>query len=136
MAKMAVFELLESTKLISRKIWVIEKSWNFHTVVDKSNVFEWCLIYWYFYSDPNLNSPFQNCKAKIILLNNFVSQEIHIWSKFDFFQKDCLNLGHCSQVLSLFHFLDNWVLLVPLSNSINYFFLLRLLPPNALRLTS
>ena len=29
---MADFALLESPKLISRKIWVIEKSWNFHTV--------------------------------------------------------------------------------------------------------
>ena len=32
MAKTASFALLESTKLISRKIWVIGKSWNFHTV--------------------------------------------------------------------------------------------------------
>ena len=30
---MADFALLESPKLISRKIWVTEKSWNFHTVV-------------------------------------------------------------------------------------------------------
>ena len=29
---MADFALQESSKLISRKIWVIEKSWNFHTV--------------------------------------------------------------------------------------------------------
>ena len=29
---MADFALLKSPKLISRKIWVIEKSWNFHTV--------------------------------------------------------------------------------------------------------
>ena len=29
---MAVFALLESSKLIARKIWVIEKLWNFHTV--------------------------------------------------------------------------------------------------------
>ena len=28
----AIFVLQESSKLISRKIWVIEKSWNFHTV--------------------------------------------------------------------------------------------------------
>ena len=27
-----MLELLDSPKLISRKIWVIEKSWNFHTV--------------------------------------------------------------------------------------------------------
>ena len=32
MAKPAVFALLESPKLISRKFWVIEKSWNFYTV--------------------------------------------------------------------------------------------------------
>jgi len=31
--KMADFELLESSKLISRKIWVTEKSCNFHTVL-------------------------------------------------------------------------------------------------------
>ena len=31
-AKMAVFQLPEFLKLISRKIWAIEKSWNFHTV--------------------------------------------------------------------------------------------------------
>ena len=29
---MADFALLETPKLISRKIWVIEKAWNFHTV--------------------------------------------------------------------------------------------------------
>ena len=29
---MADFALQESSKLISRKIWMIEKSWNFHTV--------------------------------------------------------------------------------------------------------
>ena len=32
MAKTAVFALLEFTKLISRKISVIQKSWNFHAV--------------------------------------------------------------------------------------------------------
>ena len=32
--KMAFFELLDSPKLLSRKIWVIEKSWNFHTVTN------------------------------------------------------------------------------------------------------
>ena len=32
--KMAVFALQKSSKLISRKIWVMEKSWNFHTVRD------------------------------------------------------------------------------------------------------
>ena len=34
-AKRAVFALPESLKLISRKIWVIEKSWNFYTVAFK-----------------------------------------------------------------------------------------------------
>ena len=29
---MADFALLDSSTLISRKIWEIEKSWNFHTV--------------------------------------------------------------------------------------------------------
>ena len=32
MAKLAGFAILKSSKLISRKIWVIQKSWNFHTV--------------------------------------------------------------------------------------------------------
>ena len=32
MAKMTDIALLDSPKLISRKIWVTEKSWNFHTV--------------------------------------------------------------------------------------------------------
>ena len=30
---MAFLELLDSAKLISRKIWMKEKSWNFHTVL-------------------------------------------------------------------------------------------------------
>ena len=34
MAKTAVIELLDCPKLISRKIWMIEKSCNFHTVVE------------------------------------------------------------------------------------------------------
>ena len=37
-AKTAVLELLDSPKLISRKIWMIGKSWNFHTVHTHSNV--------------------------------------------------------------------------------------------------
>ena len=32
MAKTAVLKLLDSLKLISRKVWMTEKSWNFHTV--------------------------------------------------------------------------------------------------------
>ena len=36
--KMADFALLESQKLISRKIWVIEKGWNFHHVFGKSKL--------------------------------------------------------------------------------------------------
>ena len=32
MAKMSVLVLLQSSKSISRKIWKIEKSWNFHSV--------------------------------------------------------------------------------------------------------
>ena len=38
MEKTAFFALLESTKLISRKISVIQKSWNFHTVIFNSNL--------------------------------------------------------------------------------------------------
>ena len=30
---MAVLELLDSQKLVSRKIWMTEKYWNFHTVL-------------------------------------------------------------------------------------------------------
>ena len=33
--KMTILELLHSPKLISWKIWVIQKSWNFHTVIMK-----------------------------------------------------------------------------------------------------
>ena len=33
MAKNAFLELPDSPKLISRKIWMLEKSWNFHTVM-------------------------------------------------------------------------------------------------------
>ena len=36
---MAFFVLQVSSKLISRKIWVIEKSWNFHTVHSKVEFF-------------------------------------------------------------------------------------------------
>ena len=32
---MADLELLDSAKLISRNIWVTEKSWNFHTVANE-----------------------------------------------------------------------------------------------------
>ena len=32
LAKTTVLQILDSQKLISRKIWVIGKSWNFHTV--------------------------------------------------------------------------------------------------------
>ena len=31
----AVLEFLDSEKLISRKVWITEKSWNFHTVKEK-----------------------------------------------------------------------------------------------------
>ena len=34
--KMAVFESVDSLKLILRKIWVVEKSWNSHTVYNGS----------------------------------------------------------------------------------------------------
>ena len=37
MAKMAVLQILNSPKLVSRKTWVTEKSWNFHTVYKMYN---------------------------------------------------------------------------------------------------
>ena len=36
-AKTAIFALLESPKVISRKIWMTEESWNFHTVLLSRN---------------------------------------------------------------------------------------------------
>ena len=36
-AKMALFELFHCPKLISRKIWVAEKCWNFHTLWHSNN---------------------------------------------------------------------------------------------------
>ena len=37
-AKTAVLEVLKSQKLISRKIWVTEKFWNFHTVLSRDSL--------------------------------------------------------------------------------------------------
>jgi len=37
----AVFALQESSKLISHKNWVIEKSWNFYTVIHQQIIFFW-----------------------------------------------------------------------------------------------
>ena len=46
--KIADFVLLEVSWLISRKIWVIEKSWNFHTVLrmPKWKFKAICCLYW------------------------------------------------------------------------------------------
>ena len=48
--KMAILELLVSLKLISRKIWVLEKSWNFHTLKIwfhvKLSIFAFFQLYW------------------------------------------------------------------------------------------
>ena len=43
--EMADFALQESSKLISRKIWVIQKSWNFHTVIHLSGIPFWNITY-------------------------------------------------------------------------------------------
>ena len=43
---MADFALLESPKLISRKIWVIQKSWNFRTLNEKLLSFSMKLRSW------------------------------------------------------------------------------------------
>ena len=46
-AKMAHFALLDSPKLISRKIWVTKKFWNSHTVFTQySNFFPWIQKLW------------------------------------------------------------------------------------------
>ena len=45
--KKKILQLLESQKLISRKIWVIEKSQNFHTVLwNQFWLIKWFLTYW------------------------------------------------------------------------------------------
>ena len=45
MVKLTVFALLEFTKLISHKIWMIEKSWNFHTVMYLCvSACHWCML--------------------------------------------------------------------------------------------
>ena len=43
---MADFALVESPKLISRKIWMIEKSWNFHTVSEKICLDSYLYSFW------------------------------------------------------------------------------------------
>ena len=40
MKKMAVLQLLDSPTLISRKIWMTQKSWNFHTVKSELSLFQ------------------------------------------------------------------------------------------------
>ena len=49
--KIAVLEYLVSSKLISRKIWVVEKLWNFHTVMlkfTKNTILKlWVSLYWF-----------------------------------------------------------------------------------------
>ena len=61
-AKTAIFALSESSKLISRKIWVIQKSWNCYTVpycIFKDISMKWffkeCLFTWHFAEDFNPN---------------------------------------------------------------------------------
>ena len=51
MVIMAVFDLLEIPKLISRKIWVAEKSWNFHIKSENSCLVKILSIFYHlFYS--------------------------------------------------------------------------------------
>ena len=42
--KMADFALQESSKLISRKIWMIQKQWNFHSMNFWNKFFDWFLL--------------------------------------------------------------------------------------------
>ena len=95
MAKTADLELLHSPKLISRKIWVAEKSWNFHTVysdVEKStwkeeNFFsnsfwswstsfvKWVLQFSTFKGLMTVNEVFQFTKVKFKLRPTFLQSE-------------------------------------------------------------
>ena len=79
MAKTAILELPDSPKLISRKIWVTEKNWNFHTVL-------WCNV-------PYLQSKDSLC---LISVHNHKFQKI-------FLKKSLLNKNfHKTTKLSLF----------------------------------
>ena len=49
MAKTAGFAILESPKLISHKIWVIEKWWNFYTVNEYLPKISWNQHTWLFF---------------------------------------------------------------------------------------
>ena len=62
------FAILESRKLISRKIWVIEKSWNLHAVLLFSkNV--WILLSWLMRRQTFVRESYFNDRLKLI----------HVW---------------------------------------------------------
>ena len=78
--KMTDFALQESPNLISHKIWVIEKSWNFHTVEKKT--FTYCnqpniTIEWFFatlffwFTVPILDHNVKNARAKSLMSSHF-----------------------------------------------------------------
>ena len=67
--KITHFPLLESQNLISRKIWVIEKSWNFHIVFP--------------FSEPKVSpklNPFSNCSERENMYANFEFEKPYIHS--------------------------------------------------------
>ena len=104
MAKMAVLELLESPKLISRKIWMTVKSWNLHTVSCR-------LLLWHFTKRQILNgvSTFWG-KASIdrrsCVLSTFSSWIVNYWKflfyfLFCFEMKFVLKMFVCKQIFGL-----------------------------------
>ena len=66
---MAVFKLLESRKLISRKIWVIEKFWNFNTFCN-TQYGNYGII---------LSDLFESKKFTKEITENLISQNIFLW---------------------------------------------------------
>ena len=102
--KTGSLELLDFSKLISRKIWVTEKSWNFHTVSCR-------LLLWHFTKRQILNgvSTFWG-KASIdrrsCVLSTFSSWIVNYWKflfyfLFCFEMKFVLKMFVCKQIFGL-----------------------------------
>ena len=93
MVKMALFELLETPKMISHKIWETEKSWNFHTVladltilpkkVGNSVIFAFFLFFTSFF---RLKFPFQNI-IHLLDMCHFGWVVVYVASSLKIFQK-------------------------------------------------
>ena len=81
---MADFALIKSSKLISRKIWVIDKSWNFHTG-------EVLTLTW-----QNLTKFLQAFKKKLV--NWLMLTQFEFWSLNKPFGKSLQNISHIFHV--------------------------------------